>query len=67
MIDNLSRSEIIKITKIYNNKVTIPAEIRRRLNLNDGDKIYWAITEKGEILIKKIIPIKNTISDISDY
>lgn len=40
--------------------VTIPAEIRRRLNIQDGDLVAWDIDEKDKIIILRIIkdPLK---------
>lgn len=44
---------IIKTTKVYQNKVWIPAEIRERLGITDGDKIIWKQNDFGEIVIEK--------------
>jgi bifunctional DNA-binding transcriptional regulator/antitoxin component of YhaV-PrlF toxin-antitoxin module len=33
----------IYISKIYNNKTTVPKDIRDRLNVKDGDAIIWEV------------------------
>lgn len=45
--------EIIGNTIIYKNKITILAELRKRFNLKDGDKLFWVITKHGDITIRK--------------
>ncbi len=39
-------------SKIYNNKVTIPKDIREKLRVKDGDGIVWEVNGL-EIHIKK--------------
>ena len=40
----------IKATSTVSTKwlTTIPKEIRKKLNIKKGDKIYWILTEKNE-------------------
>jgi len=52
---------MIGTRKIVNHgMVNIPAQIRKTLNLNDGDKVWVEIDDDGSI---KLIPIK-TIEEI---
>lgn len=45
---------IIQTTKIYNNRTTIPKEVRKRLGIEDGDKVVWKCDlGKSEISIEK--------------
>jgi bifunctional DNA-binding transcriptional regulator/antitoxin component of YhaV-PrlF toxin-antitoxin module len=46
-------TEIIGDTTIYKNKITILAEIRERFKLKDGDKLFWIITNNGDLAIRK--------------
>jgi AbrB family looped-hinge helix DNA binding protein len=34
--------------------VTIPAEIRRRLDIDSGDKIRWTVDESGDLSVEVI-------------
>jgi len=35
------------------NRTTVPKNIRKKLDLNQGDKISWCVDEKGNVIIKK--------------
>ena len=44
----------VDITKVYGGgRTQIPSEIRRELNINDGDKIKW-MKINGMIVIEKL-------------
>jgi len=34
--------------------VTIPAEIRRRLDIGPGDKLRWAVDEDGDLTVELV-------------
>jgi bifunctional DNA-binding transcriptional regulator/antitoxin component of YhaV-PrlF toxin-antitoxin module len=34
--------------------VTIPASLRRRLDIEAGDKLRWAITESGDLSVEVV-------------
>jgi antitoxin PrlF len=46
--------EIVKVTRNF--QVTIPASIRRRLRIKEGDKVKIILDEREGVI--KIIPIK---------
>ena len=51
---SISDKTEIDITKIHSNgRVQIPIEVRRQLNISDGDKIIW-FKELGRIYIEKV-------------
>jgi len=37
-----------------NGQITIPAEIRRALNIKSGDKIMFLQNEKGDIIVQTL-------------
>ena len=42
----------MNLAKVFSNgQITVPAEIRRMLNLKEGDKILFLEREDGEIVI----------------
>lgn len=44
--------ELLKTSKLSKDRVVIPAEIRRKLNLKDGDTIVWVLSKDGNLSIK---------------
>lgn len=34
--------------------VTIPATVRRRLDIEAGDKLRWAVTQEGELTVEVV-------------
>ena len=45
--------KILKTTKIYNNRIYLPNEIREQLNAKDGDIIIFGLDEHQNIVIFK--------------
>ena len=46
---------ILNITKVHvYGRVSIPVEIRNKLEIRDGDKIIWYLNDLGDICIKKM-------------
>jgi AbrB family looped-hinge helix DNA binding protein len=47
------QERVVAVTKVFNRGQTyIPADIRKRLGLKDGDKVVW-IEENGRFFLKK--------------
>jgi len=38
-------------------QVTIPADIRRALNVNQGDTLVWETTSQGQVVVKRVEPL----------
>lgn len=38
-------------------QVTVPAEIRRALNVNQGDTLVWETTSDGQVIVKRVEPL----------
>ena len=51
-----------------NGQITVPAEIRRKLRVKDGDKIIFFENKNGEIIIQNssIIAIKEAQKELKD-
>jgi looped-hinge helix DNA binding domain, AbrB family len=44
---------VLGVAKVYNNKVWIPKIVRDKLNISDGDLVYFYENDNDEIVIKK--------------
>lgn len=40
-------------------QTTVPVEIRKKLDLKEGDHIIFEISSSGEVLLKKALALKN--------
>jgi AbrB family looped-hinge helix DNA binding protein len=38
-------------------QVTIPADIRRALNVSQGDTLVWETTSQGQVIVKRVEPL----------
>lgn len=45
--------EIIGYSKIFNGNVHIPIDVVKRFGFEDGQKVVWGITRKGDLVFKK--------------
>jgi len=47
-------SEILGVSLVHSNgRVTLPKYVRERLNVKDGDLVYFYIDEEGKVVVKK--------------
>ena len=37
-------------------QVTVPADIRRALNVSQGDTLVWETTSHGQVIVKRVEP-----------
>jgi AbrB family looped-hinge helix DNA binding protein len=44
-------------------RITIPIEIRKRLDLQPGDRVRFAENEKGEFVLRRIIGPATNLKD----
>jgi len=55
--------EIAKVTS--NGQITIPADIRRRLNIKDGDKVLFMESDEGVLMLNSsMIALKQFQKDM---
>jgi len=45
--------EVIGVSRVVRSKIWLPKEVRRRLNLSEGDMVYFYVNEKEEVVVKK--------------
>ena len=45
--------KILKTTKLYDNRIYLPIEIREKLNISNGEIIIFGINENQDIVIFK--------------
>ncbi len=45
--------DIARVTS--NGQITIPADIRRRLNINDGDKVLFMESDEGVLMLNSSV------------
>jgi antitoxin PrlF len=38
-------------------QVTVPADIRRALNVSQGDTLVWETTSQGQVIVKRVEPL----------
>ena len=51
----MSDKTVIDITKVHSNgRVQIPVEVRKDLELSDGDKVCWLQDSQGRVFIEKL-------------
>ncbi len=48
-------SHIVRVTT--KGQATIPADIRKALGIQPGDRILWEIEENGTVRVKRIAPL----------
>ena len=51
---------ILKTTKVYNQRIYLPKEIREILKVENGDKVIFGINNNNEIILFKNKEEKNT-------
>lgn len=51
----MATREITDQTKVNDRgMVTIPADLRRRLDIEPGDKLRWGVTENGDLTVEVV-------------
>jgi AbrB family looped-hinge helix DNA binding protein len=49
--------EILGVSKVHNKgKVTLPKEVRKRLEVGDGDLVYFYVDERGHVVVERSRP-----------
>lgn len=52
-MERIDRIEVIATSKIYNERVYIPLEVRKLFSLKHKDTIIWKTNNNGELIISK--------------
>lgn len=54
-------------SKVSGNQANIPARIRRELDIDDGDRLRWILSEDGELQVEVVSRRRGTFSDFGGY
>jgi antitoxin component of MazEF toxin-antitoxin module len=54
-------------SKVSGNQANIPAHIRQKLDINDGDKLRWQIEEDGTLRVEVVQQRRGTFHDFDGY
>jgi len=54
-------------SKVSGNQANIPAEIRRQLDIEDGDQLRWTVADDGTLMVEVVTQERGTFSDFEGY
>ena len=54
-------------SKVSGNQATIPARIRRELDIDDGDTLRWHVEEDGTLRVRVVQQRSGTFSEFDGY
>jgi bifunctional DNA-binding transcriptional regulator/antitoxin component of YhaV-PrlF toxin-antitoxin module len=54
-------------SKVSGNQANIPAHIRQKLDIDDGDKLRWQIEDDGTLRVKVVQQHRGTFRDFDGY
>lgn len=63
----MSSERVDSESKVSGNQANIPAHIRRKLDIDDGDTLRWHIEDDGEIRIQVVQQRSGTFSNFDGY
>ena len=62
-----SESGYVAESKVSGNQANIPASIRRKLDIDDGDHLRWRYTEGGELTVEVVHREEGTLAGFDGY
>ncbi|TQQ81140.1 AbrB/MazE/SpoVT family DNA-binding domain-containing protein [Halonotius terrestris] len=63
----MSSERIDSESKVSGNQANIPARIRRKLDIDDGDTLRWQIEDDGTLRVRVVQQHTGTFSDFEGY
>jgi len=63
----MSSDHIDAESKVSGNQANIPAKIRRKLDIDDGDQLRWHIEEDGSLRVQIIQQRTGTFAEFDGY
>ena len=63
----MSSESVTSESKVSGNQANIPARIRRKLNIDDGDKLRWYIKDDGTLRVRVIQQRNDTFNGFEGY
>lgn len=59
--------EFVSESKVSGNQANIPANIRRALDIDDGDRLRWRYTDSGDVVVEVVRRETGTFADFEGY
>lgn len=63
----MSSDRVDAESKVSGNQANIPARIRRKLNIDDGDHLRWHVEDDESIRVEVVQQRTGTFSDFEGY
>ncbi|MEY7851246.1 AbrB/MazE/SpoVT family DNA-binding domain-containing protein [Natrarchaeobius sp. A-rgal3] len=63
----MSSGRVDSESKVSGNQANIPASIRRKLGIDDGDTLRWHLEDDGSLRVRVVQPRSGTFSDSDGY
>jgi len=63
----MSSDRVDAESKVSGNQANIPARIRRKLDIDDGDQLRWHIEEDGSLRVQVVQQQTGTFAEFEGY
>lgn len=63
----MSSGHVNSESKVSGNQANIPAHIRRKLDIDDGDVLRWHLEDEGTLRVQVVQQRNGTFSDFEGY
>lgn len=63
----MSSDSVDAESKVSGNQASIPAHIRRRLDIEDGDFLRWTLRDDGRVVVEVVHRGEDTFADFEGY
>lgn len=60
-------AEFVSESKVSGNQANIPAYVRRKLGIDDGDRLRWRFVEDGELVVEVVHRREGTFAEFEGY
>ncbi|ELY37317.1 AbrB/MazE/SpoVT family DNA-binding domain-containing protein [Natronorubrum tibetense] len=63
----MSTDRVDAESKVSGNQANIPAQIRRQLDIDDGDQLRWSVKDDGTVQIEVVHRCGGSFADFTGY
>lgn len=63
----MTEAEHVSESEVSGNRADIPAAVRRRLDIDDGDHLRWVYSEDGELRVEVVHREEGTFEEFEGY
>ena len=63
----MSSESVNSESKVSGNQANIPARIRRKLDIDDGDKLRWHVEDDGTLRVQVVRQRRSTFGEFDGY